>query len=124
VAYTSDESGRPEIYLRPFSPPGAATASAGGQWQVSKGGGQFARWRGDGKELFYYSGDSQITTVAIQTRPSVVIGAPQPLFGANLSMATRFAVTGDGQRFLMSATPNEARAGAVVVLNWPAALKP
>jgi Tol biopolymer transport system component len=75
VAYSSDESGRVEIYLRPFSPPGKTSGSAGGQWQVSKGGGRTIRWRHDGKELFYISDDSQITAVAIQTSPNVAIGA-------------------------------------------------
>jgi serine/threonine protein kinase/Tol biopolymer transport system component len=128
VAYTSDESGRAEIYVRPFSPPRAAAASAGGQWQVSKGGGRAACWRGDGRELFYSSDDGQITAVSVQTSPSVVIGAPQPLFGTNLLMTTyiHFEVTADGQRFLMSAPADQAREriGAAVVVNWPAVLEP
>src|SRR5207237_10906010 len=54
IAYTSFESGRPEIYVRPFLPPGSAGGvSAGGKWQISKSGGGLARWRGDSKELFY-----------------------------------------------------------------------
>ena len=45
-AYASDESGRVEVYVRPF-PPG------GGKWQVSDGGGGYPRWSRDGRELFY-----------------------------------------------------------------------
>src|ERR1700726_100318 len=55
-AYQSNESGRPEIYVRPFVPPGAAGTAAGasgGQWQVSTGGGITPAWRPDGKELYY-----------------------------------------------------------------------
>jgi len=56
VAYQSNESGRPEIYLRPFVPPAAASAAAGaagGQWQVTTAGGIIPLWRPDGKELYY-----------------------------------------------------------------------
>jgi Tol biopolymer transport system component len=54
AAYQSNESGRNEIYLRQFTPPGAAgTTGAGGQWQVSTGGGIMPAWRPDGKELYY-----------------------------------------------------------------------
>ena len=49
VAYMSNESGRQEIYGRPF----AATSAAGGQWQVSTAGGAVLVWRHDGKELYY-----------------------------------------------------------------------
>jgi Tol biopolymer transport system component len=124
VAYTSDESGRSEIYLRPFSPPGTDRSQAG-QRQVSKGGGQFARWRGDSRELYYFSGENKIAAVTIETSPTVQIGVPRPLFGAFLSIAQRFAVTADGQRFLMAAPVGEAHgAPATVVVNWTKALKP
>ena len=55
VAYQSNESGRPEVYVRPVVPPGAVVtaAAAGGQWQVSTAGGAFPAWRPDGKELYY-----------------------------------------------------------------------
>src|SRR5262249_4437718 len=48
VAYQSNESGRDEIYVRAFS---AATPAGGGKWPISSGGGEYPRWRGDGKEL-------------------------------------------------------------------------
>jgi Tol biopolymer transport system component len=52
VAYQSDESGRGEIYVRPF-PPGATSTAARGQWQVSTEGGINPVWRPDGKEVYY-----------------------------------------------------------------------
>jgi Tol biopolymer transport system component len=58
VAYQSNESGRNEIYIRPFAGPAASGASAsqvGGQWQVSTAGGTFPRWRRDVRELYYLS---------------------------------------------------------------------
>jgi Tol biopolymer transport system component len=51
IVYPSNESGAPEIYVRPFSPGGEA--GAGAKWLVSKGGGLYPRWRADGKRLFY-----------------------------------------------------------------------
>lgn len=50
VVYQSDESGRPQIYVRAFFPPGAARESEGGQLQVTTGGGINPVWRPDGKE--------------------------------------------------------------------------
>jgi Tol biopolymer transport system component len=56
IAYASDESGRPEIYVRPFPVP----AGGGGTWTVSQGGGFAPRWRRDGTELFYITADGQV----------------------------------------------------------------
>jgi len=127
VAYASDESGIFEIYLRPFFPPegGSVPASSPrGQWQISKGGGGYPKWRGDGKELFYYSKDGKITAVSIATNPAPEIGEPRPLFSVYASIASRFAVTPDGQRFLLPAPNTDVKGGpATVVVNWQAALK-
>src|ERR1700687_2208493 len=49
IAYVSDESGRPEIYIHPFP----ITAGGAGKWTVSNGGGTLPRWRGGGKEIFF-----------------------------------------------------------------------
>src|SRR5262249_38217757 len=61
VAYASDDSGRFEVYIRPFGPGAAAGAPAGGRWQVSTSGGTLPRWRRDGRELYYRKED--LTTV-------------------------------------------------------------
>ena len=58
VAYQSDESGRVEVYVRPFPGPG-------GQWQVSTAGGKDPRWRPDGKELYYIAPDSRLMAAPI-----------------------------------------------------------
>ena len=68
VAYHSNESGRPEIYVRPFIPPGAtgtAPTAAGGQWQVSAAGGIHPLWRSDGKELYYIKPDGAMMAAPI-----------------------------------------------------------
>jgi len=63
VAYTSDETGKNEVYVRSFA------QAAGGKWVVSTNGGTQPRWRRDGKELFYISGDSKMMAVGVITTP-------------------------------------------------------
>jgi eukaryotic-like serine/threonine-protein kinase len=96
--YTSDESGRQEVYLRPF-PSGA------GQWQISSAGGSQPRWRGDGKEIFYLSQDSKIMAVGVSLSPTVEAAAPTPLFAvrpARYFNRFDYDVSADGQRFLVN----------------------
>ena len=64
VAYTSDETGRNEIYVRPFP------QASGGKWLVSTNGGTEPRWRRDGKELFYISADSKMMAAGVTTAPA------------------------------------------------------
>ncbi|MBI3472582.1 MAG: PD40 domain-containing protein [Candidatus Solibacter usitatus] len=59
VAYRSNESGKPEVYVQPFPP-------SGGKWQISTAGGHEPRWRRDGKELFYTLGQ-KIRAVPVKT---------------------------------------------------------
>jgi Tol biopolymer transport system component len=59
MAYTSDESGQREVYVRPFP-------AADGVWRISRAGGE-QRWRADGKELFYVSADSKMNAAAVKT---------------------------------------------------------
>ena len=84
VAYMSNESGRTEIYVRPFVPPGAAgtaAAAAGGQWQVSTAGGIHPVWRPDGKELYYLNPAGAMMAAPITvTGATLEPGAPVVLF--------------------------------------------
>jgi len=131
IAYASFESGRPEIYVRPFSPPGSAEGtSASGKWQISKSGGALARWRGDSKELFYVE-NQRIMAVDISGNSSVQAGIPQPLFNLATPVNSpanpvgNLQITTDGKRFL-TVQPQQQTAGEsqiTVVLNWPALLK-
>jgi dipeptidyl aminopeptidase/acylaminoacyl peptidase len=102
LAYQSNETGRPEIYVKPF-PEGP------GKWQVSVDGGQFPRWRRDGKELFFYFNNNLFAADIRVAGASLDPGVPRTLFGlpgpsANLNHGpyNRFAVSADGQRFLLS----------------------
>ena len=103
VAYASDESGRYEIYVRPFPP----DRDHGGQALVSTGGGVQPRWRGDGKELFYLSTDHKLMAVNVKTEPTFESATPHPLFETSAqaygtsNAVFRYAVTKDGNRFLM-----------------------
>ena len=110
VAYQSNESGRPEIYVRAFiAPSGEASANkAAGQWQVSTGGGIHPVWRHDGKELYYLNpaGEMVAAPIAI-TGAAVVPGVPVVLFptrvvggGVDAVQARQYDVAPDG-RFLI-----------------------
>ena len=69
VAYTSDESGRLEVYVQPFP-------AAGGKWQISTNGGENPKWRRDGKELFYLGLDRRLMAVEVKTAPTFEAGLP------------------------------------------------
>ncbi len=122
VAYASNLSGRFEVYVQSFP-------SSGGKWQVSTGGGAQPQWRRDGRELFYLAADRKIMAVEVNgAGPTFVPGVPKPLFEAHVSAnfpgQPYYAVTGDGQRFLVNTLVGEsAPAPFTVVLNWAAALK-
>jgi Tol biopolymer transport system component len=84
VAYTSNESGRPEVYIRPFAPSGRsgdATSPAGGQSQVSADGGVAPTWSSDGPEVYYIAPTGEMMAVPITTRGTTLeLGTPVALF--------------------------------------------
>jgi serine/threonine protein kinase len=96
VAFTSDESGQPEVYLAPVA--------GSRQWQVSTDGaaGQPIRWRRDGRELFYAASDHRLMAVGVDlTKEAPQLEVPVPLF--ETPSFGGYDVTGDGQRFLVGA---------------------
>ena len=128
VAYTSDESGKREVYVSPFP------AAPGVKWMVSKGGGDQPRWRRrDGKELFYISPDRKMMAVEVSTASGAVQAGipkalfPAPIFGGATLDTTRYDVTADGQKFLINSLATETNSAQsspiTVVLNWQAGLK-
>jgi Tol biopolymer transport system component len=122
IAYSSDASGRREIYVQPYPGPG-------GKWMISTDGGQEPVWNPKGGELFYRSGN-KIMAVDIDTQSGFEAGKPRQLFeGPYLLTSGSFPwydVSPDGQRFLML-KPVESQASAPtqinVVLNWFEELK-
>ena len=81
MAFTSDRSGRREVYVRPF-PQGE------GKYTISIAGGDSPRWRGDGKELFFIGTDGRMMAVSVKTAvgatPLFEAGAPTALFDAHI----------------------------------------
>lgn len=125
MAYSSDESGRSEVYVRGFPELGA-------RWQISTDGGVQPRWRGDGKELFYLSADGTLMAVAVPLETTFKASAPRALFKTRIAefeyeseiARTNYVPAGDGQRFLINTIIEEAAPSPVtVVLNWAAALR-
>ena len=123
LAYSSDETGRREIYVQPYPGPG-------GKRQISNNGGAEPVWNRNGRELFYRSGDQMMAVEIDQSRDregagvSFTAGAPRLLFeGSYLPTPATFPnydVSPDGQRFLMFKAPEETTAPTQinVVLNW------
>jgi serine/threonine protein kinase len=117
VAYASDESGRFEVYVRPFQ-------GDGERRRVSTGGGYLPRWRRDGKELFYLTLDNRLMAVPGNWETGFEPGNPVALFSIDTGPNTRvpYDVAPDGQRFIViSAIPGEI-APPTVVVDWTAEL--
>jgi hypothetical protein len=101
VGLEDNESGRNEVYVRPFSPPGAANPSnGGGKWQISKSGGTRPHWRGDNKELYYVGPDARLMAVDVTASAAFETGIPQPL--VNITGNPDLQVTPDGKSFLIA----------------------
>ena len=122
IAYASDESGRFEIYVTQFP-------QKRGRWQISATGGSQPWWRGDGKELIYLGPEQTLMSIAVRAGDAFEVSVPTALFKANFPAVVpaywaNYAMTADGQRFLVSELLPEAAATPVnVVLNWTAGLK-
>ena len=126
VVYSSDESGRSEIYVRRFTPDAASSASdTGGKWQVSYGGGAQPQWSADGKQLYYLTLDWKVMSADVTTNPDFHAGPAQLLFQAPAqTRVTEGDYTVDGKRFLFVAPPEQTAENPFsVVLNWQAGLK-
>jgi serine/threonine-protein kinase len=121
IAYSSIESGRSEVYVRPYPGPG-------GKWQISTEGGAEPVWNPKGRELFYRIGNKMMA-VDVTTQPVFSAGKPRVLFEGAFVPTPRslsnYDVSPDGQRFLMLKAPEQAQAPAQinVVLNWFEELK-
>ncbi len=120
LAYTSDESGRLEVFVAPFPTPST-------KLQVSTAGGMVPRWRRDGGELFYLALDRKVMAAELtETNSSLKVSAVRPLFHAR-SVGPGdgpYDVSADGQRFLVNTVPEQAASAPItVVQNWTAGLK-
>jgi eukaryotic-like serine/threonine-protein kinase len=125
LAYCSNESGKPQVYVQAFPGPGPKI-------QVSTEGGTDPVWQRSGGELYYRNGDSMMA-VPVSTAPTFKPGRPQQLWKGHYShgmssscgppgtTSSNYDVTADGKRFLMIKDDDQDSAISrqiVVVLNW------
>ncbi len=116
LAYSSNETGQQEIYVRPF--PGGA-----GKWRISAKGGWQPRWAKSGKELFYVEGQT-LMAVTVATSPAFTVGPAEALFtNGNLQQRlgpfVMYDASADGQRFLTIETRRDLEHPVIrVVQNW------
>jgi Tol biopolymer transport system component len=118
LAYTSDESSRPEVYVRSLS-------GTGPRLQMSVNGGSDPKWRRDGSELFYVAADGRLMSVALRTRGAALEpSAPQALFHVpdmlvSPPYTSPYDVTSDGSRFLVRVAVEQVRSMPLtVLLGW------
>ncbi|MEE8325408.1 MAG: hypothetical protein V3R58_00035, partial [candidate division NC10 bacterium] len=118
MAYSSDESGRSEVYVQDFPDSHA-------KWRISSEGGGEPQWRRDGKELFYIDPESTLMAVPLKTASTFEAGLPQALFQAPFAFSSAalwhrnfYSATSDGQRFLAYLEEESEQLSTVVVLNW------
>jgi Tol biopolymer transport system component len=121
IAFESDESGVPEIYLQPFPGPGS-------KLRISTAGGTQVRWRRDGKEIFYIAGDNALMAAPVDTSTGrSEVGPSVSLFKTRLApiqaiSRQQYVVAPDGQRFLISTSDETPTNPITLILNWkPAA---
>jgi Tol biopolymer transport system component len=134
IAYSSDESGRWEVYVESFNLSQLdQKAPSRRRWQVSSHGGFQPLWRRDGKELFYISSDvsprdwwtqgrpgGRLMAVDVKLGPQFTTGVPRELFRARFpdqAAPITYAATADGQRFLIN-TLVAVETPVTVLLNW------
>jgi serine/threonine-protein kinase len=122
LAYQSDETGRFEVYVRPYPDVEA------GRWLVSTAGGTSPRWSPDGRDLFYYDGEGIARVPVAASGSALTPGRPTRLFGVKPfggRLGPDFEVSPDGQRFLFlipTATEAPHPTSLVLVQNWAQAL--
>jgi Tol biopolymer transport system component len=127
VAYTSNESGRDEIYVRPFVPPGKESTAAVtmGQWQVSTAGGHGPLWSPDGQELYYLNTEGGMMAAAVSASTTeFAAGTPELLFATRIvgggvaqGQGRQYDVAADG-RFLINTVIDSATPPITLIQNW------
>lgn len=117
IAYDASESSpdlrapsadRQQVFVQPFPPTGA-------RFQISRDGGTLPRWSRNG-ELFFQAPDGTMMSTSIKTSSSFEFTTPKPLF--RIELTDSFAVTNDGQRFLVKVPEEAETAPLTVVVNW------
>ncbi len=123
IAYASNETGTWEVYVSAFP-------AADSKWQVSRGGGEEPRWRRDGKEMFYLSGEGKIMAVPVAVGGGFEAGTPVALFQTHLRQAissmdvVSYDVTAGGEKFLVNTKVDEPNPVPLsIILNFASELE-
>jgi eukaryotic-like serine/threonine-protein kinase len=114
LAYTSDDTGRPEVYVRSFPQMGAPH-------RISNAGGDFARWARNGRELYYIEGGNRLIGVPTRLAPDFEAAAPSLVFQASDGIVD-FDPAPDGRFVVNIGNVNYMRSPISVVINWTAKL--
>jgi hypothetical protein len=128
IAFMSSESGRFEVYVQAFQG-GDSPHVYGERHRISTGGGMLPRWRADGRELYFVSGDNRLMSLAVKFEPVFQAAEPAALFRLRSPIATLptestgFDVARDGQHFVVAVTDSTDSPPLTVVVNWQAGLK-
>jgi Tol biopolymer transport system component len=112
--YSSSEQGQHEVFVRRFP-------MTDEKWAISNGGGLQPAWSRDGKEIFYAALDGRLMAVPVSAGATFSSGTPQPLFQTSLRLnvvSRQYAVSADGQRFLMLVPTHDFEEVFRVLLNW------
>jgi Tol biopolymer transport system component len=126
IAYATNESGSPQIYVQTFPDP------SGGKWPITAQGGTEPLWKHDGRELYYLAPNAKMMAVSVKTDPTFQAGQTMELFQTALTpvpnTSHRYAVTDDGQRFLLGSPASVPVSGGestpiTAVVNWTAGLR-
>ena len=124
LAYTSNDSGTSQVFVRSFPDPTQA------KYQVSADGGAYPRWRGDGGELYFVSARNRVTATGVTHGSGLSFGKPVNLFDLALGdvsvvagAGSPFDVSADGQRFIIVAVRTGGAVSLTVAVNWMAELK-
>ena len=118
LAYTSTESGTPEVYVVPFG-------GGQGKWQISTNEGTKPEWSRDGKELYYASdgGNTLFVVPVTETKGALQFGVAQALFTTPPSQQIIYDVSPDGKKILLNLVSQQVSQSLTVVANFPAGLK-
>jgi eukaryotic-like serine/threonine-protein kinase len=119
IAYVSDVTGRPELWIRPYPGPGAPV-------RVSANGGAEPQWARNGRELYFLEGNETIMSAAIHAGPELAFEPPVALFRTRFSRPGQppsYDVAPDGRFLFVRAVEGQAPINLVVAINWLEELK-
>jgi Tol biopolymer transport system component len=123
IAFAADESGFPQVYVMAMPP-------AVGKRPITTAGGAQPMWSWDGRELFYVDLEGMLWSVAVETTSTFRAAVAKPLFRLSLTSSPFFAVRNDyavspdGQRFLVASVDPADAAKLNVIVDWEAMLEP